>query len=432
MSPSSLRLWLRILTAAVLLDVSAGYAQGDVFDKARESSWDIGGHAKYQFIYTRIPGDSVFKPVSGGSLGEHNFESRLKLSTRRGRWVFETHAQLIAAYSDRLAGLNQLPLPITGQDLINDDRRWFNLTHELKNEEKKAALLRLDRLSVGYTGEKTVLRFGRQAISWGNGLLFTPMDILNPFDPAAVDKEYKSGDDMLYAQHLLDNGNDFQAVGVVRRDLVNGEVESDKSSMAIKYHGFLGGHEYDLLAARHYGDDFLGLGFSTDFAGTILRGDLVWSGTDHGDYVSALAGVSYSGVISGRNWSGVLEYFYSGLGQSGGAYSVAELTTNPELVKRLARGELFNIAKHYLGASVTIELTPLVLLTPNLFVNLTDPSALAQLVMSYDWKQDIQVLGALNIPVGADGSEYGGLKTDQPGVYVSTGPSVFVQLAWYF
>jgi len=37
-------------------------------------------------------------------------------------------------------------------------------------------------------------------LSWGNGLVFSPMDIVNPFDPTAVDTEYKAGDDMLYGQ----------------------------------------------------------------------------------------------------------------------------------------------------------------------------------------------------------------------------------------
>ena len=60
------------------------------------------------------------------------------------------------------------------------------------------------------------LRFGRQALSWGNGLFYAPMDLVNPFDPAAIDTEYKAGDDMLYLQYLQDSGNDLQAAVVVR------------------------------------------------------------------------------------------------------------------------------------------------------------------------------------------------------------------------
>ena len=419
-------IWLALFSVST-------YAQSSALGKAEATVWSFGGHTKYQYIHTRIPEDSVLQSISGDRMVDHNLEVRLKVAARRERWNFSTHLQLLAAHSDTLAGFRDLPLLLfAGADVINDDRRWFNLTHEIHNQGKNATLLRLDRLNVGYTGDKAVIRFGRQAISWGNGLLFTPMDILNPFDPAAVDKEYKSGDDMLYGQYLQDNGNDVQAVAVVRRNPISGEVEQGESSLALKYHGFLGRHEYDLLMGEHYGDAVLGLGASTDLGGAVWRGDLVWSNTDSENIFSVVAGVSYSGVTRGHNWTGFLEYYYNGFGQSDGDYSVAGLASNPELLKRLVRGELFNLGRHYLGASVTLEVTPLLNLTPNIFINLTDPSALAQLVLAYDWKQDIQLLAALNFPIGPNGSEYGGIDSAQAGLYVSTGPSLFAQLAWYF
>ena len=145
-----------------------------------------------------------------------------------------------------------------------------------------------------------------------------------------------------------------------------------------------------------------------------------------------MAGVSYSGVVGGHNWTGFMEYYFNGYGQQDGDYSPSSISENTELLKRLARGELFNLGRHYLGMSVSVEMTPLLILTPNIFMNLADPSALAQLVISYDWKQALQVLAALNVPVGPDGSEYGGIETVQEGKYFSTDLSVFAQLAWYF
>ena len=409
------------------------YAQNPSFERSEPKVWTFGGHTKFQYIHSLIPEDSVLYSINGDKLQNQNLEARLKISARRERLDFESHLQLITVHSDILEVFRETPpLFFSGADVINDDRRWFDLTHEIYNQGKNATLVRLDRFNIGYTGEKTVLRFGRQAISWGNGLLFTPMDILNPFDPATVDKEYKSGDDMLYGQYLQDNGNDVQAVAVVRRNPVNGEVEQNKSSLAMKYHGFLGSNEYDLLVAEHYGDGVLGLGASTDLGGAVWRADLVWTNTDSDSVFSVVFGASYSGVTGGHNWTGFLEYFYNGFGQTDGDYSAAGLASNPDLLKRLARGELFNLARHYLGGSVTIELTPLINFTPNVFVNLSDPSALAQLVLAYDWKQDIQLLAALNVPIGADGSEYGGIESEQAGLYVSTGPSLFIQLAWYF
>ena len=75
---------------------------------------------------------------------------------------------------------------------------------------------------------------------------------------------------------------------------------------------------------------------------------------------------------------------------------------------------------------------PLLLLLPNAFINLDDPSALAQVVVQYDWKQNLQLLAAFNLPIGPKGSEYGGIETGIPGTFYSTGGGIFTQLAWYF
>jgi len=403
------------------------------------TDWAFDGHSKFQYIYTSIPDDSILQDISGDSLEDYNFELRFKVAARRDRWDGKAHFQFITVHSDSLSAAQEFPFPGSpGAGIINDKRRWFDLTYVIHNEGRNATLARLDRLSLGYTGDRAVVRFGRQAVSWGNGLLYTPMDIFNPFDPTAVDKEYKTGDDMLYGQYLLNDGSDIQAVAVVRRDLISGDVAADASSMAIKYHGFAGNYEYDLLLAEHYDDPVIGFGGSADIGGAVWRGDLVWTNTgshsrsEDDSVFSAVVGSSYSWVARGKNWTGAMEYYYNGFGQAAGDYSVQDLASNPELLKRLERGEVFNLGRHYLGISTTVELTPLLVLGPNVFINLGDPSALAQLVLNYDWKQDLQLLAALNLPIGPNGSEYGGIESGQPGLYVSTGASLFAQLAWYF
>jgi hypothetical protein len=400
---------------------------------ASDTGWTFGGHSKYQFIYIDYPQNSIFRNVLGSNAVDNNLEVRLKVAAKRDRWDFNADYQFIAVHADTLELAGKLPgssLPVNS--VINDDRRWWNLTYSFGDQDKTVMIHRLDRLSVGYTTAHSVWRFGRQAISWGNGMVFTPMDVFNPFDPAAVDKEYKTGDDMLYGQYLFSSGNDLQGVAIVRRDPRTGDVEKDQSSLALKYHGFLGMNEIDVLAAEHYGDQILGLGGITNIGGAVWRGDLTWTRTDLDRVFSAVTSLSYSWNWGGINISGLLEYYYSGFGQRDGAYSIAELLRNPDLLNRLERGELFTLARNYLAASATIEMTPLLMLIPNFFVNLEDPSTLAQLVVQYDWKQNLQVLTALSVPVGPDGSEYGGIEAPVDGLYFSTGPSLFAQLAWYF
>ena len=99
---------------------------------------------------------------------------------------------------------------------------------------------------------------------------------------------------------------------------------------------------------------------------------------------------------------------------------------------RLARGELFTIGRHYLAGGVTVEMTPLLNITPNLFFNLGDDSGLFQLSALYDVSQSWQLLLAANLPFGADNTEFGGLDSGVDDLRLSSGPSLFAQLAFYF
>ena len=401
---------------------------------AAETSYDLSGHTKARFIGQKFPADSLFHALAGGQSLDFESDLRLNFEADRGPWSVNAAYQLFLLYGDRIEYSRELPADLgpAFDRLPNDDQRLFNLTDVIRDEAKVAVLHRLDRLSIGYAGDKTVLRIGRQAISWGNGLFFSPLDIVNPFDPTTIDTEYKAGDDMLYGQYLRDNGHDLQAAVVVRRDPLTGDVTSDQATTAVKYHGISGDAEYDLLVARSFGDSVLGVGGNRSIGGAVWRADLVLNHTGSGSTAQLVTNLSPSWVWGGKNMSGVVEYYYNGFGQSGGRYDPASLAENPELLKRLARGEVFALGQHYLAGGVSIELTPLWLVTPNVFVNLQDPSAFVQLLTQNNLSDNATFLGALNIPVGPSGTEYGGIETGVAGQYLSTDLGIFAQFAWYF
>jgi hypothetical protein len=407
-----------------------------VFFPTMASATDIkiGGRVSPQAALTLYPDNSLFQDVYGSSSIYSAFDARVVFGLKHKRFNLNADYQLIGIYADQLELTRELPpeLRVLFRHLPSDRTRLFDLTHVFTDSGKTALLQRLDRLSVGFATDHVVMRFGRQAITWGNGLVFNVMDIFNPFDPAAVDKEFKTGDDMIYGQVLQNNGNDLQGVMVFRRDPITGDVESDQGSLAFKYHHMGSNFEIDALAAQHYGDTLVGIGANVSIGGGVLRGDLVVTDTDDGTIPSLVTSWSQSWIWGGKNTSGVAEYFYNGFGQSDGCYSPICLADNPELYKRIARGELFNLGQHYLALSAMIEVTPLFLLTPNVFINLQDPSALAQLVFSNDLLQNLQLWSAVNIPLGADGTEFGGAASEIPELYLSAGPSVSVQLVWYW
>ncbi len=393
----------------------------------------IGGHAKYQFQLNTFPDDSLFADIVDTPAIDQNANLRLKFDWRIDQVSLVTDYQLIAQHGDSFALSRGLPGAVIIQNPVpNDDYRLFDLTHIISQDDNSIFAHRLDRLYVDITGTNAVARLGRQAISWGNGLVYSPMDFFNPFDPSAVDKEYKTGDDMLYGQYLQQNGHDLQAVWVVRRDN-SGDISNDVDSIAVKYHGFAGNHEYDLLFSEHFGDTILGLGGVVDLNGALWRGDMTLTHTGNSENVTSLvSSLSYSWVGWNHNMSGVVEYFYNGFGQSDGDYTPISLINNPALSERIIRGELFTLGRHYVAASVMVEMSPLWLLTPNVFINASDSSFLFQLVSSYDLKQDWQLLASLSLPVGASGTEYGGIDSTIAGKQLSTEFNLFAQLAWYF
>ncbi len=415
-----------LVTVAVLATVSAV--------GAAETAWNLRGRVSPQVVATSYPDNSVFREIFGSSSIDSALDARFVLDVRHRRWSFDVDYQLIGIYADRLEFTRELPpeLLILFPHLPNDRRRLFDLTYVFTDSGKSAALQRLDRLAARFATEHVVVRLGRQAITWGNGLVFNVMDIFNPFDPAAVDKEYKTGDDMIYGQYLQSNGNDLQGVMVFRRNPVTEEVEADQGSLALKYHHMGLSTELDGLVAQHYGDTLVGGGINRSIGGAVWQGDLVVTFAEDETVASAVTSISQSWIWGGKNTSGLAEYFYNGFGQSDGCYSPSCLAENPELLARVGRGELFNLGQNYLALSAIIELNPLFLLTPNVFMNVGDPSALLQVVFQNDLKQDLQLWSAVNFPVGADGTEYGGAASDIPGLFLSAGPSVSVQLVWYW
>jgi len=397
-----------------------------------ETDFFKGGHAKYLFLLNTFPDDSLFRDFIDSPSVDHFGDLRLKFQWQKRKVKLVTDYQLLAGSGDGLTLANSLPGNILVQDRIPDDRfRLMDLTHVISEDSNSVLAHRLDRLYVDITTPRAVARIGRQAVSWGNGLIYTPMDFFNPFDPAAVDKEYKTGDDMLYGQYLRQSGDDLQAVWVIRRD-INGEVSSDVDSLAAKYHGFAAGKEYDVLIAQHFDDNIFGVGGNSNIGGAVWRGDVTLTDTQTDNVFSLVTSFSYSWVAWDKNISGIVEYFYNGFGIDDGDYSPAALASNPDLVDRIARGELFTLGRHYVVGSALMEMTPLWMLTPNVFINVSDGSMLAQLVSSYDLKQDWQLLAALSVPVGPPGTEFGGIDSGVAGKQLSTGLSLFAQLAWYF
>lgn len=406
---------------------------------AAEVSAEWGGQVQARASLTRPGNATVYRLVGTDTAADGDGSLRLKNTTRIGYAL-----ELDAHYEARLSGgdtrrrrqrlLRLRPgladlLP-DGQD--PDARRLFDFTRVVSDRAGHVLDHRLDRLSVAYRSSRGSLRLGRQALTWGNGMIFNPLDLFNPFAPTDVVRDYKTGADMAVAQAYLPGGGDLQLLYVPRRPAPGDAPHWDASSVAAKLHRFAGDLEFDLVAARHYRDTVLGGGLLGDLGDAAWRLDAVWTipggDLDARSFLSFVVNLDYSWTWRGRNWYGLVEYHHNDLGSTDYGRAIYE----PRVRDRLLRGELFGLGRDYLALQLRWEVHPLVNLYLAPITNLAGPSGLVQPYLMWDVTGSLRATAGAVAHWGAAGTEYGGYRVAGTPFEAAPNDSAYLMLTWFF
>lgn len=417
--------------------LGAGAAQED----ATQMRW--GGHLRAIGSLAAIDDQSIYAQVDTGPYYDGQGELRLKNEIFLGsRWSLETHYELVAAGGDTRANTSKLqqryPAPaldaLIAPTQINDDHRLFDLTHPLISEDDYVVYHRIDRLNLTFSPSWGSIRLGRQALTWGNGMVFNPMDLFNPFAPTTVQRDYKVGDDMALGQVYLGN-HEMQLLYLPRRDPEDGEIDDDRGSYAGKAHLIFGALETELMAARHYDDTVYGWGAIGYLGDAAWRLNAVYTSVsdqyNQKDFFQTVANMDYAWQWADKNIYGLLEFYYNGLGEKDDYLQAAAA---PYTFNRLARGDLFTLGRYYMAALLQIELHPLVHNYWTCITNLEDPSGLVLPQMIWDATTNTQLILGGQWHWGADDTEYGGSKTSFLGETIRIAPQdqVYVWLTYSF
>jgi len=402
-----------------------------------------GGHLRAIGMATWMDEDSIYQYADRDPYYDGQVEWRLKNRLYFGpRWTLQTHYELVAISGDTLENTRflgrVLPSPLAPYlpffQTIDDDRRLFDLTHVLTEADRHLVYHRLDRLNLAYAPEWGTVRLGRQALTWGDGLVFNPMDLFNPFSPTAVQRDYKTGDDMAHVQ-LPIGLSEMQLLYIPRRNPATGDLEEEASSYAMKYHTPAGPMEMDVMAARHYDDGIVGLGGSGYTGEAAWRINTVYTilteESRQDNFFQIVANMDYAWMWGGRNVYGLVEFYYNGLGLTGDYDSIV---TDISLLERLSRGELFTIGRYYLAGQVQIELHPLVQLHTTAIVNLSDPSGVLQPQVLWDVVSDWQIIVGAQWNWGGHGSEFGGydVTAEDSTIKMAATNRIYLWLSYYF
>ena len=381
----------------------------------------VSGHLKYQGGY---------EDYDSGDIFQNSLDARINGRRSSGEWEGILEGQGVFFTSDD-STLPSYIQPRQQNTLPSDRRRLLDLTATLDDGGTSLSALRLDRASVSHSSPDTVIKVGRQAISFGNGLTFHVLDLFNPFAPTAIDKEYKTGDDMAYAQLLYGTTTDVQLVAVPRRDLLSRDIEGDESSAGGKLHTRIEEFkvDLDLLAARHYGETVVGGGFSRDLFEAVFRSDISLTQSDGGRwYLSALGNIDRSFGFFDKNLYLFAELFHSAFGGSEDSY----LIDSPNRTKRILRGDLYVLGRNYLATGFRLEVTPRTNLLGSTIYNLADKSTIVQGRISQELSQNLNLIGGVNIPVGKSGSEFGDIRSPTGEMVVDIPVESYLRVEWYF
>ena len=413
-------------------------SQPESFWENIDTHW--GGRLKLSGEVSRTDDDTIFEPVGTGTYWDGNFNFRLINETFFSDLVFTDIAyELIGAGGDTIRKTNELEelfpdLPTSVFYLgtqLNDDRRLMDLTDEIVDEDSHFLVQRLDRLYLALMPQWGSIKVGRQAITWGNGFIFNPFDLFNPFPPTAVDRDYKVGDDMLNVQFSIPKLGDIQGLYVVRRNPETDDVESDQASLAGKIHTAVGTTEFEFVAGKHFEDFVIGAGSTGYIGDAAWRVDGTWTfldDDDNDDYLSLVANMDYSWVWFKKNFYGFVEYYYNGLGED----DYQEAVLNPDIAERVARGELFALGNHYLTGQLQVELHPLFNVFFTAINNVEDPSGILQPYATWDIGQNMQLTGGVNVSYGEKGTEYGGFKLPGTDIRTRSPDNAYLWLFYYF
>jgi hypothetical protein len=263
---------------------------------------------------------------------------------------------------------------------------------------------RLHRAAVTLSRGAVDLKLGRQRIAWGTGRLWSPLDILNPVSPLAIEREQRLGVDAV----LLD-----AKLGPVSRLSLLYAPSPDRgpASRALQAHGNAGGVDGSFVIGRLAGLDVIGVDLAGQLGPTGVRAE--WARLEDARsrrFARAMLGLDHA-FANGLTLSA--ELFYNGAGERDPSRydRAAAMTGN-------GSGSL---ATRYAGLILSYEITPLLKSVTYAATNLDDRSRALDSRLVWSWRPNVELSAGLQRFGGPRRTEYGRLPE-----------AAFVQGQWFF
>ena len=350
----------------------------------------------------------IFDPPHYETTGVSPFPERLMGQVNnRLRLNFQLQLQknislsLAYAFSPRIQDQQffQQPLLIPGLELFNyrvvDFKRQL-YPSESTTEASVGFFHNLDRAFFSLRLGKVDLYVGRQAIAWGNSRVISPTDIIAPFTFEELDREYRVGVDAVRIRIPLGLMGEVDGGWIFGR---NFNLKRSAAFLRTKF--YLAKTDIAVLLLDFQNNLLLGLdltralggaGFWVEGAYVLVKTLAIDFEGEKKNYLRLTIGTDYSF----RNGLYVFcEYHYSGAG-------AREPRDYLQVLSRpgVSEGAVYLLGRHYLIPGFSYPLTPLLNLTAQALINLTDPSLFLAPQVEYNIAENVYLSGGAFISLG--------------------------------
>ena len=386
---------------------------------------EVEARFRYSGSFTKLPTADLFHPLVGSSHTDNQLDARVQFSGDQESLSWYVDSTFSLLHGDGIELENLLQLPNEARRGSQAYRR-FDLASRLLDKQDTSIVAAIDRAVLQYRKKTWSIKVGRDALSWGNGVVFHPLDLFSPFAPTTVDREFKTSSDLVLVEKLFSNGSDLQALYIGRSD--TGTSSNDSSTKAIKYKGLTESFEYEFVLADHYSDPVLAASLQAPIGGALLRTDLVRSCGSSQCFNSGIVNLDYTFSLKGAPLYAFVEFFHNAFGVK--RLTPGNLELPSFLVERQERGEVFNLMKRYVAVGAVFPLHPLWNQTVTGIRNSHDGGMLIQTFLTYDPSDHTRVQLGILAPLADEGEEFGQLSVDDESTS-GGGWNVFVSLAYY-
>jgi hypothetical protein len=392
-------------------------------EQGRKGELAVAGKAT--FLASEAPNDPVLFPDDHSETTLARL--RLGLEVTHSDWMdselaYEQRARWLSGSTGLGAGSSFLP------SQARAPFRLAQLDWEIAADDSFSYRHEIDRGLVALHPEWGDVTIGRQAIGLGRGVLFSAVDLFNPFSPLEVDREWRRGVDAFRTEYRLSATSSAECVAAF------GETW-EQSALLGRFRGYLGDVDGSLIFGKRAEDFMVGTAFSAVVGEAEAHGELavfdtpeaqvdgtLWGGRHLA--TKAVIGSSYTFDV-GNGLTLLGEYHYSDFGVEDAEDALVRLQDR-DFQRRFLRGDTQILGRQAVATQLSYPFSDAVNGSFLALTNPTDGSGVISPSVRWDLDENVTLIGSIFVPWGDEPS--GGQFRSE---YGATSTSLFLQAAIY-